>query len=113
MSRSERWFKDALSFYPERFLPSDHKHYDTRFDGDARASFAPFSLGPRGCPGTNPALQRLRIVIAKLVWSFDMELTNKNEIDWQRDAYLYGIWERPELWVKATARPGLEAKLLA
>lgn len=102
MTRSERWFKDARSFCPERFLPNDHQYYDTRFDRDAR-----------GCPGTNPTMQRLRIVIAKMVWSFDMELTNKDQIDWERDAYLYGIWERPELWVKATLRPGLEKTLLA
>ncbi|KAK1712133.1 cytochrome P450, partial [Colletotrichum lupini] len=105
MTRSERWWKEARSFYPERFLPNDHQYHDARFDKDATSSFAPFSLGPRGCPGVNPAMQRLRIVIAKLVWSFDMELTNKNRIDWQRDSYLYGIWERPQLWVKATPRP--------
>ncbi|CCF44143.1 hypothetical protein CH063_03252 [Colletotrichum higginsianum] len=113
MTRSERWFKDARSFCQERFLPNDHQHYDTRFDRDARGSFAPFSLGPHGCPGTNPAIQRLRIVIAKMAWSFDMELRNMDQIDWERDAYLYGIWEGRELWVKATLRPGLEKTLLA
>ncbi|CAA9957835.1 Cytochrome P450 [Pyrenophora teres f. maculata] len=104
MSRSERWFKEATNFHPERFLPHNHKYHDVRFDSDARSSFAPFSQGPRGCPGINPALQRLRIVLAKLVWSFDMELANKEDIDWERDAYLYGIWERPPLRVKVWER---------
>ncbi|WQF87928.1 Putative cytochrome P450 [Colletotrichum destructivum] len=113
MTRSERWFEDARSICPGRFLPNDHQPYDTRSDRDARGSFAPFSLGPRGYPCTNSAMRRLRIVIAQMVWSFDMKLTNKDQIDWERDAYLYGIWEHVGLWVKTILRPGLGKTLLA
>lgn len=108
LTHSPRWFADPGGFHPERFLPRDHEHFDSQFAGDAVQAFAPFSQGPRGCPGSNPALQRLRILLAKLVWAFDMELENAGEIDWGRDVYLYGIWERPDLWVRATRRDGGE-----
>ncbi|TLD24174.1 hypothetical protein PspLS_06999 [Pyricularia sp. CBS 133598] len=50
-----RWFADTLRFHSKRFLPREHPHHDSQFGRDAVGSFAPFSLRPRGCLGSNPA----------------------------------------------------------
>jgi hypothetical protein len=41
----------------------------------------------------------LNLVLAKLVWSYDMELVNK-EIDWINDSKVHVLWWKPELYVR-------------
>lgn len=41
-----------------------------------------------------------RLLIAKLLWSFDMELVPGQRLDWERDFKLYAIWHRPEVYVR-------------
>lgn len=37
------------------------------------------------------------MVLAKLVWKYDLEWINTEEIDWERDTKGYTLWEKPEL----------------
>lgn len=46
LGNSERNFRDAKSFIPERWLG------DERFANDKRNAHQPFSMGPRNCLGT-------------------------------------------------------------
>lgn len=43
-----------------------------------------------------------RLIMAKMMWKFDMVLTNADKIDWERDVKLYALWERPDIVVKFT-----------
>lgn len=51
-------------------------------------------------------MMELRTILAKMLWVFDMQLTDDN-LDWNRDATSYLVWKRPELLVKYTRRPGI------
>lgn len=53
-------------FIPERWLD------DERFKDDNKAAFQPFSVGPRNCVGKNLAYFEMRIVLARLLWNFDL-----------------------------------------
>ena len=55
-------------------------------------------MGPRGCIGQNMGYMQSRII-----WSFDWELLNKGQVDWERDLKLYAIWEKPPVTVKYTS----------
>ncbi len=101
-THSEQYFKHARNFCPERWLPPSHSYYDPRFANDTKSAFNPFSLGPRGCPGMFVSYQQAKSVLVKLLWTFDMELTNRNEIDWDRDCKLYALWVRPPVMVRFT-----------
>ncbi|KAJ5420683.1 cytochrome P450 [Penicillium sp. CMV-2018d] len=105
-THSERYFKDARSFHPERWLPSSHPLYNARYESDDRRAFTPFSQGPRGCPGLQAGYLQGRIILAKLLWSFDMELTNKDSIDWEKDIKMFAIWIRPDLVVRVRPANG-------
>ncbi|KAM5448232.1 hypothetical protein McanCB56680_001040 [Microsporum canis] len=99
-THDERNFIVPREFHPERFLAPTHPLYEGRFSSDNRKAFIPFSLGPRGCPGSNSAYMQARIFLAKLVWTFDMELSQA--VDWEAELRMYAVWSRPEVWVKFT-----------
>lgn len=43
------------------------------YASDKRAGVLPFSAGPRSCLGKNLAWSEMRLILARLVWAFDIE----------------------------------------
>ena len=50
------------------------------------------------------AYHEMRLIIAKLLWHFDMELCVESE-EWIKQK-VYTLWEKPPLMVKLIARSG-------
>ncbi|KAF9873146.1 cytochrome p450 monooxygenase [Colletotrichum karsti] len=98
-SRDERWFHKAKEFHPERWLQSDHPHYEPIFGNDCKEASKPFSVGPRSCIGSHLSYMEVRVCIAKLAWAFDWEQVNVNE-DFVRDARLLGLWKAAPFHVR-------------
>jgi len=73
MNYSPRNFHDPNSFHPERCLPLNAS---SPFANDDRAAFQPFFIGPRNCIGRNLAYTKMRIILARVLWKFDLELTD-------------------------------------
>ncbi|PNS20350.1 Isotrichodermin C-15 hydroxylase [Sphaceloma murrayae] len=92
--RSESNFVLPEEFHPERWLPNDR-----RFAKDDKASFQPFSTGPRNCIGKNLAYHETRLLLASVLHHFDLELDPKSK-DWHDDQLIYNLWEKVPLWVK-------------
>ncbi|KAJ1707748.1 hypothetical protein CA14_004334 [Aspergillus flavus] len=93
--RSERNFARADQFLPERWLPEGEEE---SFINDNRAAFQPFSTGPRNCLGMNFARAETRIIFARLLLDFDLELlTGRDEWEAQK---VYIIWDRCPLYVR-------------
>ncbi|XP_040414568.1 cholesterol 24-hydroxylase [Cygnus olor] len=65
MGRMERYFEDPLTFNPERFSKDAPKPY---------YSYFPFSLGPRSCIGQVFAQMEAKVVMAKLLQRFEVQL---------------------------------------
>ncbi|KAI1391262.1 cytochrome P450 [Hypoxylon trugodes] len=91
-SRSPYNWSQPDSFIPERWLGED-----PQFSNDKRDASQPFSFGPRNCIGRNLAYVEMKIIVARLMWHFDIE--NATEGDWL-DQKVYLIWEKAPLWVK-------------
>ncbi|KAI7712361.1 putative P450 monooxygenase [Hortaea werneckii] len=89
---SESNFKNAESFVPERWMG------DPMYANDKRSGHQPFSFGPRNCLGKNLAYAEMRLLMAKVVWSFDFELDARSENWFQRNK-VFTLWEKPELLV--------------
>ncbi|KAK7752081.1 hypothetical protein SLS62_006047 [Diatrype stigma] len=107
-SRSPRNWARPDEFVPERWMGEDEKGGDlasssssssSLFRGDAREASQPFSYGPRNCLGKNLAYVEMKIIVARLVWHFDVEMEDSDEDDWF-DQKVYTIWEKKPLWVK-------------
>ncbi|RYP08106.1 hypothetical protein DL764_002089 [Monosporascus ibericus] len=76
MYRSERSFKHADTFGPERWVS---------WNGyDDQSAFEPFSLGARNCIGKNLALVELKIILARTIFNFNLSLPEgKKEMGWE------------------------------
>ncbi|GAP84455.1 putative cytochrome p450 monooxygenase [Rosellinia necatrix] len=81
-------FKNPDMFVPERWLG------DPEYQDDNRASHQPFSVGARNCLGINLAWHEMRLMLAKLVYQFDIE--SEAGPGWV-DQDVYIIWDRKPL----------------
>ncbi|KAH7142783.1 cytochrome P450 [Dactylonectria estremocensis] len=97
MFHNPKYFKDPESFVPERWLG------DPRFDSDQKNALRPFSVGPRNCIGKNLAYAEMRLILARLIWNFHLELDPRSE-RWLERNVLSFLWEKPELYVRLVPR---------
>ncbi|CAN8095797.1 unnamed protein product [Discula destructiva] len=93
----EGHFTEPEEYHPERWLG------DPRFANDNREAFQPFVVGPRNCLGRNLAYAEMRLILARLLWNFDIELADVNE-KWIAKQKIYNIWEKVPLRVHLTPR---------
>ncbi|KAF7922013.1 uncharacterized protein EAE98_008224 [Botrytis deweyae] len=91
ITHNSKYFSDPWKFKPERWLDPNSK--------DIKDASRPFLLGPRDCLGRNFALMELNLVLAKLLWSYDMELVNK-EINFLEQSTVHVLWWKPKLFVR-------------
>ncbi|KAK0644869.1 Cytochrome P450 monooxygenase hmp1 [Lasiodiplodia hormozganensis] len=85
-------FKDPNAFVPERWMG------DNRYDSDRKDVLQPFSFGPRNCLGKNLAYHEMRLIMASILWNFDLELSPECTDWFNQKAYI--IWEKNDLMVK-------------
>ncbi|KAI1372287.1 cytochrome P450 [Hypoxylon crocopeplum] len=87
---SEKNFTDPDEFHPERFLG------DERFAKDNLSAMQPFSVGPRNCIGRNLAYAEMRLILARILYKFDIELAPEAR-DWIKTQKTYTLWDKPAL----------------
>ena len=106
-TRSRLNFHDPDSFRPERWLQNDEI-----FSKDHLDASLPFGTGPRVCIGRNLVHLEIRLILAHLLWNFDIELDRsgheaQNSV-WGLDGKMkpmkvFHSMTKPELWVKLQA----------
>ncbi|KAI0538233.1 cytochrome P450 [Xylaria digitata] len=97
--RSPANFRNPDEFVPEQWLG------DPDYKDDVREAHQPFSVGPRNCLGLNMAWHEMRLLLAKLIFNFD--ISSDVGPEW-RDQDVYVIWHRKPLmcrleYVRVTA----------
>ncbi|KAF4878119.1 Cytochrome P450 monooxygenase aclL [Colletotrichum siamense] len=98
-NRSAENFHRPLEFIPERWV----KDAPVEFWQDDRNAMRPFSVGPRDCLGKNLAWAEMRMILAYLVWNFDLELQSDSQ-GWIERQKVFMLWEKPDLNVKISRR---------
>ncbi|KAK5992000.1 Trichothecene C-15 hydroxylase [Cladobotryum mycophilum] len=91
------YFTLPEEFIPERWLG------DPRFANDQTDVFQPFSYGPRNCIGKNLAYAEMRLMLARLVWNFDLKMTEESR-GWAERSQIYLLWEKGAIDVYLTPR---------
>lgn len=92
-------FQSPASFIPERWLTGPQKSFSS-FSRDRKDAFNPFSLGPHNCPGQNLAYLEMRLILARIVWNFDMEIPKGAELPEWGKQNIYWFWEKEPTCVK-------------
>jgi cytochrome P450 len=95
MYTHEKNFKRPMEFLPQRWLG------DAEFEGDEKQCLQPFSVGSRDCVGKNMAYHEMRLIIAKVLYHFDLDLCPES-YGWD-DQNTYLLWEKKPLMCKLKA----------
>lgn len=99
-------FARAREFWPERFLKESREDPRSEFYNDKRDVFHPFSYGPRNCIGQNLAYAEIRLIIMKILWTFDMQFAEQMDVlGWERQKSST-VWQKKPLWLKFRVRDG-------
>lgn len=113
-SRSPNNFVHPDDFKPERWLQTHEAYRNKEFADDKLGASRPFGYGPKRCIGEDLSYLEARLIIAHLLFMFDIELdigdgcreTNRlwslqpdNE-----GIKLYQVLMKPDLWVRLTEK---------
>ena len=96
-------FNLPKEFHPERFLAPDDPRYEATFQSDCLDAFKPFSTGPRNCIGSRLYLAEARVLLARLLWTFDLQLEESNPDSWL-DQKAWLVYEPKALNVRLSSR---------
>jgi cytochrome P450 len=84
---SEFNFHQPLTFRPERWFPGATTDPSSLFFNDNRAVVQLFSVGPRNCIGHNLAYNEMRLILARVLWNFDLKPCEESQ-DWHNQKKL-------------------------
>ncbi|KAF2679428.1 cytochrome P450 [Lentithecium fluviatile CBS 122367] len=101
--RSPSNFTHPSSFIPSRFLPS------TPFPNDNTAVFEPFLVGRHKCLGQKLAWAEMRLLLAQMLWEFDIGGVEGEVYGDFGERRTYLFWEKGSLNVEVRPRNGSDA----
>ena len=99
-------FHDADTFRPERWL-SPEQGRPAEFSNDGLSAVRPFGLGPRSCLGKNIGMAEMRLILARLIWTFELCPPQGKEgwkpVDWKKLKTFFVV-EKVPVWVELKRR---------
>ncbi|KAJ5242924.1 uncharacterized protein N7469_001251 [Penicillium citrinum] len=98
---SESNFTRPAEFLPERWLG-----VDAQFNKDAKDVFQPFSVGPQSCIGKKFAFDNMKLILARTLWRFDIEISPDSRRRYSDEQRAYVSFHQPPLLVNLTLRQG-------
>ncbi|KAI1209013.1 cytochrome P450 ClCP1 [Annulohypoxylon truncatum] len=90
VNHNPNFWTEPDSFAPERFMG------DPKFKNDQLDAMQPFSVGPRNCIGRNMAYAEMRLILARIIYNFDMVIADDSR-DWVKIQKAYTLWKKPAL----------------
>ncbi|KAI2784086.1 putative cytochrome P450 [Daldinia loculata] len=98
INHSKDNWKDPWEFRPERFLDTPEAAAKA---GNKLDALQAFSIGPRNCIGRNLAYTEMRLILARIIFEFDMKLSEDSQ-RWIERQDTFVLWDRIPLNVTLT-----------
>ncbi|MCJ1385613.1 hypothetical protein MMC17_008736 [Xylographa soralifera] len=73
---NERYYPDSFAFQPARWIAGSVPGVTVESVAHAQAAFCAFSIGPRSCVGKAMAYKELMLVLASVLFLYDMRLSD-------------------------------------
>ncbi|CAJ2506672.1 Uu.00g078580.m01.CDS01 [Anthostomella pinea] len=86
------YWTEPMTFAPERWMG------DPKYKSDQLDAMQPFHIGPRNCIGRNLAYAEMRLILAKLLFNFEIALDERSG-DWMKTQKAYLLWDKPGLHI--------------
>lgn len=93
-------FQSPDNFIPERWLKPSDTGEASAYSQDRVESFQPFGTGPHNCIGQSLAWMEMRIIMARLLWRFDVATPESGEaLEWTSQK-IYWAWKKEPVNVR-------------
>lgn len=85
LSYSSKYFHEPQAWSPERWLPQAEIDPKSPYYHDHRKGVRAFGWGPYNCVGEPLAWAWMRLILAKIIWTFDLNQSDvpNSCIDWE------------------------------
>ena len=90
-------FHSPTLFAPERWLEGSA---ESQYSKDRKDVFQPFSLGPHNCPGRSLAYLETRLILAKMVWNFDLKAPKDAALPEWETQKIYWFWDKQATYAR-------------
>lgn len=77
---NEAYYPDSFAYKPERWIVDSESGISAESVALAQSAFCPFSIGPRGCVGRSLAMKEIMIVVARLVYIYEMRISEGSNL---------------------------------
>lgn len=91
---------EAIWVQPDRYAP-ERWLQDPEFAADDKKAYQPYSLGGRNCIGKSLAQAEMRLIISRILWSFDIQIAPESRY-WNIGQKTNAFWEKPPMYVTLT-----------
>lgn len=72
---NEAYYADSFAYKPERWIIDLENGVSAESVALAQSAFCPFSIGPRGCIGKSLAMKEIMVVVARLLYLYEMRIS--------------------------------------
>lgn len=77
---NEAYYPDSFAYKPERWIVDSESGVSAESVALAQSAFCPFSIGPRGCVGKSLAMKEIMVVVARLVYLYEMRISEGSNL---------------------------------
>jgi cytochrome P450 len=116
LHHSEEYYPDPFDFSPERWIVDPTNKVSAESVARAESAFAAFGLGARGCIGKNLAYMELSLVLARMLWLYDIrakdgDTTGEGGAGKALGRTRKGEYQLEDVWVCKRSGPVIDLKV--